>query len=150
MNAIRGTLYLSACRQTVSLCASTPSRALNTTTAPTNDVVFPKGAGPAGMGSASQDVIVRRKGRVLGVWANRASREFESVPSYYVMHLSEGFGAGMKADITVFDPARVRDMATFEKPHQYAEGISSVIVNGQVVVADGLLTGALPGRVLRR
>ena len=39
-----------------------------------------------------QDLVVRRKERVLGVWANRTSREFEEVPSYYVMHLSENFG----------------------------------------------------------
>jgi uncharacterized protein (TIGR02186 family) len=38
-----------------------------------------------------QDVIVRRKERVLGIWANRTSREFKRVPSYYVMHLSENF-----------------------------------------------------------
>lgn len=41
----------------------------------------------------SQDVVVRQKRRVLGVWANRESREFEDVPSYYVMHLSENFSA---------------------------------------------------------
>ena len=57
---------------------------------------------------------------------------------------------GMKADITVFDPARVRDMATFEKPHQYAEGISSVIVNGQIVFDGKAMTAARPGKVLRR
>jgi dihydroorotase/N-acyl-D-amino-acid deacylase len=44
---------------------------------------------------------------------------------------------GMKADIAVFDPARVRDMATFEEPHQYAAGFSHVIVNGQVVYEGG-------------
>jgi uncharacterized protein (TIGR02186 family) len=40
-----------------------------------------------------QDVVVRRKERLLGVWANRASRAFREVPSYYVMHLSESFNA---------------------------------------------------------
>ena len=43
----------------------------------------------------SEDVVVRRKGRVLGVWANRASREFANVPSYYVMHLSENFSGAL-------------------------------------------------------
>jgi uncharacterized protein (TIGR02186 family) len=42
-----------------------------------------------------QDVIVRRKERFLGIWANRTSRDFASVPSYYVMHLSGGFGAAI-------------------------------------------------------
>lgn len=41
----------------------------------------------------SEDVVVRQKKRVLGVWANRDSREFDEVPSYYVMHLSENFSA---------------------------------------------------------
>ena len=56
---------------------------------------------------------------------------------------------GMKADIVVFDPATVRDMATYEKPDQYAQGIDWVLVNGKAVVANGAPTNALPGRVLR-
>jgi len=56
--------------------------------------------------------------------------------------------AGMRADIAVFDPARVRDTATFENPHQYAEGFSQVIVNGQIVFENGAMTEARPGRVL--
>ena len=55
---------------------------------------------------------------------------------------------GLKADIAIFDPNRVRDAATFEKPHQYAEGFSSVIVNGQVVYERGAMTTARPGKVL--
>ena len=55
---------------------------------------------------------------------------------------------GLKADIAVFDPAKVRDTATFEKPHSYAEGVTHVIVNGQVVFENGAMTSARPGRVL--
>jgi len=55
---------------------------------------------------------------------------------------------GLKADIAVFDPARVRDAATFEQPHQYAEGFSMVIVNGRVVFENGAMTAARPGQVL--
>ena len=54
----------------------------------------------------------------------------------------------MKADVAVFDPARVRDTATFEKPHQYAEGFSTVIVNGKIVLDNGSMQSARPGRVL--
>jgi len=57
---------------------------------------------------------------------------------------------GMKADIAIFDPAKVRDMATFEKPHQYAEGFAYVIVNGQIVFESGAMTAARPGKVLYR
>jgi dihydroorotase/N-acyl-D-amino-acid deacylase len=56
---------------------------------------------------------------------------------------------GIKADIAVFDPASVRDAATFEKPHAHAEGFFCVIVNGQVVFEAGAMTAARPGRVLR-
>ena len=55
---------------------------------------------------------------------------------------------GMKADIAIFDPATVRDAATYERPHQYAEGVGVVITNGQVVFADGAMTAARPGAVL--
>ena len=56
--------------------------------------------------------------------------------------------AGSFADIVVFDPTRIRDTATFFAPHQYPEGIDHVMINGQVVVDGGKLTGALPGRVI--
>jgi N-acyl-D-amino-acid deacylase len=56
---------------------------------------------------------------------------------------------GYFADIVVFDPAKVRDLATFEKPHRYATGIVHVLVNGVQVLRDGEHTGAKPGRVVR-
>jgi hypothetical protein len=55
---------------------------------------------------------------------------------------------GMWADVTVFDPATVIDLATYEKPHQYPAGIEYVLVNGEVVVERGRHTGARPGMVL--
>jgi N-acyl-D-amino-acid deacylase len=56
---------------------------------------------------------------------------------------------GMKADIIVFDADTIRDVATFDDPHHFAEGVSSVIVNGVLVLRDGVMTAALPGRSLR-
>ena len=56
---------------------------------------------------------------------------------------------GFFADVAVFDPAGIRDRATYEKPHQYAEGVVHVLVNGVPVLKNGRHTGALPGRVLR-
>ena len=57
--------------------------------------------------------------------------------------------AGMFADITLFDPSRVKDRSTYEDPFQYGEGIEYVIVNGQIVLDQGKTTSARPGRALR-
>ena len=57
---------------------------------------------------------------------------------------------GYKADITVFDPAEVKDEATFTDPQRYASGIAYVLVNGVPVIDRGKFTGALPGKVLRK
>jgi N-acyl-D-amino-acid deacylase len=97
--------------------------------------------------------------RVLGVYVRErntialedAIRKMTSFPAQRLRMNDRGvLRPGMKADIAIFDPARVRDMATFEKPHQYAEGFSSVIVNGQVVFDGKAMTTARPGKVLRR
>ena len=55
---------------------------------------------------------------------------------------------GAFADLAIFDPARVRDRATYTDPHQLAEGMSWVLVNGVPVVADGKFGTALPGKIL--
>jgi dihydroorotase/N-acyl-D-amino-acid deacylase len=56
---------------------------------------------------------------------------------------------GFAADLVAFDPATVRDLATFEKPNQYSQGIPYVAVNGVLVVDGGKLTGKTPGKALR-
>jgi dihydroorotase len=62
------------------------------------------------------------------------------------MRLKGRIKVGADADVTVFDPARVIDKATFEKPNQYSEGIPFVLVNGVLVVRDGkLVEGVKPG-----
>ena len=95
--------------------------------------------------------------RVLGVYVREkkvltleeAIRKMTSFPATRLKIADRGvLKVGMKADIAIFDPARVRDTATFEKPHAYAEGFSHVIVNGQVVFEKGEMTAARPGRVL--
>jgi len=95
--------------------------------------------------------------RVLGVYARErgiitlpdAVRKMTAFPAQRLGLVDRGLvRPGMKADLVVFDPARVRDQATFEKPHQYAEGFSHVITNGQVVFEGGTMTAARPGAVL--
>ncbi|MDH4056424.1 MAG: D-aminoacylase [Gammaproteobacteria bacterium] len=57
--------------------------------------------------------------------------------------------AGYFADVVIFDPATIQDHATFAEPHQNATGVQHVVVNGEVVLADGEMTGARPGRFLK-
>ncbi len=57
---------------------------------------------------------------------------------------------GMDADIVVFDPETIRDVGTYEKPNQPAEGVQTLLVNGELVIAEGkLLTDAAPGQPIR-
>lgn len=58
--------------------------------------------------------------------------------------------AGMYADVVVFDPARIADVASYADPHRHPDGIAHVFVNGEPVVRDGAHTGARSGRVLRK
>jgi N-acyl-D-aspartate/D-glutamate deacylase len=58
--------------------------------------------------------------------------------------------AGAFADVVVFDAATIADRGTFTEPHQYPVGVWHVFVNGEAVMRGGALTGARPGRALRR
>jgi N-acyl-D-amino-acid deacylase len=58
--------------------------------------------------------------------------------------------AGMWADVVVFDPETIRDLATFDQPNQLSEGMRFVLVNGVPVISEGKASNALPGKVLTR
>ena len=103
---------------------------------------------PRGFGSAP---------RLLGHYARdkrlfsveEAVRKMTSLPARRMRFADRGLlRPGMAADITVFDPARVIDRATFDAPLRYPEGIDWVVVNGHVVLDQGKLTEARPGRFL--
>ncbi|MGB5352109.1 MAG: D-aminoacylase [Woeseia sp.] len=79
-----------------------------------------------------------------------AVRRMTSLPAFNTGIRGRGLLApDYYADVVVFDPARVQDFATFDEPHQYAEGVEQVFVNGVQVLKDGEHTGAKPGRVVR-
>lgn len=79
-----------------------------------------------------------------------AIRKFTALAAQRVGLTDRGvIKVGMYADLVVFDPTKVRDLATYEKPNQLAEGMDYVIVNGTPVIDAEKMTHALPGRVLR-
>jgi N-acyl-D-amino-acid deacylase len=79
-----------------------------------------------------------------------AIRKFSALPAQRMRLTDRGvLKAGMWADVVVFDPATVRDRATFDNPNQLSEGMEYVLVNGVPVIDQGKMTSALPGKVLR-
>jgi N-acyl-D-amino-acid deacylase len=79
-----------------------------------------------------------------------AIRKFSALPAQR-MHLSDRgvLKKDMWADVVVFDPATVRDVASFENPNQLSQGMEYVLVNGVPVIDGGKMTNVLPGKVLR-
>jgi N-acyl-D-amino-acid deacylase len=95
--------------------------------------------------------------RVLGEYVRQrhvisleeAVRKMTSLPAGQFRFERRGaIKEGYAADITIFDPAKIGDTATFEKPHGFAVGIPHVLVNGVLVVKDGEHTNTKPGEVL--
>jgi N-acyl-D-amino-acid deacylase len=95
--------------------------------------------------------------RVLGTYVRtrrivsleEAIRKMTSLPAGHFHFARRGLvRAGYAADLVVFDPERIADAATYERPHAYPDGIPFVLVNGVVVVKNGMQTNARPGQVL--
>ncbi|MGD0164483.1 MAG: D-aminoacylase [Candidatus Sulfotelmatobacter sp.] len=79
-----------------------------------------------------------------------AIRKMSALPAQRLCLTDRGvLKAGMWADVVIFDPATVRDLATFDNPNQLSEGMDYVLVNGVPVIDQSKMTGALPGKVLR-
>jgi N-acyl-D-amino-acid deacylase len=79
-----------------------------------------------------------------------AIRKFSALPAQRMRLADRGvLKQGMWADVVVFDPQTVRDLATFDDPNQLSQGMEFVLVNGVPVIENGKMTGALPGKVLR-
>lgn len=77
-------------------------------------------------------------------------RRLTSLPAQQLRIRDRGrLAAGQIADVVVFDPAKIQDHATFDRPHQYSSGVAHVFVNGVQVLRDGEHTGAKPGRFVR-
>jgi N-acyl-D-amino-acid deacylase len=97
--------------------------------------------------------------RVIGHYARdlklfpieEAVRKMTSLPARRMGLSDRGLlRPGMAADVVVFDPEKIRDVATFEEPNVYSEGVEHVVVNGRVVLDGGRMTDERPGRPLTR
>jgi len=79
-----------------------------------------------------------------------AIRKFSALPAQRMRLTDRGvLKQGMWADVVVFDPETVRDVATFDDPNRLSKGMEYVLINGVPVIENGKMTGALPGKVLR-
>ena len=79
-----------------------------------------------------------------------AVRKFSALPAQRMRFTDRGvLKVGMWADVVIFDPTTVRDLATFETPNKLSEGMEYVLVNGIPVISQAKMTGVLPGKVLR-
>lgn len=79
-----------------------------------------------------------------------AIRKFTALPAQRMRLTDRGvLKEAMRADVVIFDPATIKDLATLELPNQLSQGMEYVLVNGVPVIAEGKMTGALPGKVLR-
>jgi len=100
----------------------------------------------ATMARIISEYVVKRK--VLGL--EEAVRKMTSWPAQRMGLSDRGLiREGMRADVAVFDPANVKEKATFDQPLQFAEGMEAVIVNGQIALDGDRLTGARSGIALR-
>ncbi len=115
--------------------------------------VLDAGAGmphPRGYGNTARVLAVYvRERRVLAL--EDAIRKMSSLPAAQFGFRDHGVvRVGAAADLVLIDAERVRDAATYDRPHAYPAGIPHVVVNGVVVVRDGEMTGARPGQILTR
>jgi dihydroorotase/N-acyl-D-amino-acid deacylase len=104
---------------------------------------------PRGWGTFTR--ILARYVREKGVLTlEEAVRKMTSQAAIRVGLLDRGLvRPGMMADLVVFDPVTVKDVATFEAPNKYSTGVRHVLVNGRAVVSNGAITAERPGRALR-
>lgn len=122
-------------------------------------ITFSTDAGPVGGGAATSHPrsfgsfprVLARYVREQGILSlEEAVHRMTALAANEILAYDRGrLAPGLPADIVVFDAARVRDLATYQRPAVPSRGIVYVLVNGVLVLADGESTGALPGKVLR-
>jgi N-acyl-D-amino-acid deacylase len=115
-------------------------------------VLVPGQGVPHPRGYGNNPRVLGRYVRELGILSlEEAVRKMTSLPAGHFGFARRGtIAGGYAADLVIFDPARIGDPSTYDRPHQYAAGVRDVLVNGVPVVRDGRYTGARPGQILKR
>ena len=104
---------------------------------------------PRGYGAFARKLAVYARDREVITLAD-AVRSMTSLPAQVFGLKDRGvIRRGAHADVVIFDPARIRDTATYDSPQQLAEGVRDVLVNGVLTIDNGRPTSATPGRALR-
>ena len=95
--------------------------------------------------------VLGRYVRDLGVLTEaQAIQKMTSLPAERMQLTGRGrIAPGYYADVTIYDPTTIRDIATFDRPHQYGTGIITVLVNGRIAHAQSQPNGTLAGKILR-
>ncbi|MFC1498270.1 amidohydrolase family protein [Verrucomicrobiota bacterium] len=102
---------------------------------------------PRAYGSFPRFIKMALDGKTVSL--PEAIRKMTSLPAEHFKLKNRGVIAkGKKADIVIFDPAEINDTAAYSNPHQLAEGIDSVIINGKSTLSNGAFTGARAGKLL--
>ncbi len=126
----------------VGFCTDSPAGA-------TDGPLADTGSHPRGWGSAPR-ILGRyvRDEKLLSL--EEAIRKMTSLPASRMSLADRGIlKPGMAADIVAFDPSTIMDRATYQEPHRHSAGVRFVAVNGELVLDDGRLTEARPGRLIR-
>jgi N-acyl-D-amino-acid deacylase len=127
--------YVSICSDAASVAAEPPF---------TEEAIHPRAYG------SFARVLGRYVRELQVISLPEAIRKMTSLPAANLKIARRGsLRVGNFADVVVFDPDAIRDMATYNQPHQYAVGVQHVFVNGVQVIHQGEHTGALPGRCVR-
>jgi N-acyl-D-amino-acid deacylase len=115
-------------------------------------VLVPGQGVPHPRGYGNNPRVLGRYVRELGILSlEEAVRKMTSLPAGHFGFARRGtIAGGYAADLVIFDPARIGDPSTYDRPHQHAAGVRDVLVNGVPVVRDGRYTGARPGQILKR
>ncbi|HUP48021.1 MAG TPA: D-aminoacylase [Thermoanaerobaculia bacterium] len=142
-------IFFSLSEEDMKLALKQPWVAVGSDSGAVIEAMRGRGAHPRAYATFSRILRYVREEELIPL--EEAIRKFTSLGADRAFLPDRGrIAVGKKADVVVFDPRTVRDLSTYDDPHHFSVGVRDVIVNGEFVLRDGAMTGALPGRMLPR